>query len=178
MNTLANWFAPLETSGTLDALVDQWEPLLAAHHASTSSELEDCHDAILYFLALSALPANLKLGAVFACTSEFDFDLRLAWGVLADQLDQFWTPPTASQPMMDAHLVDMPSNNAWLSGYAHGRLAQVLAAVRVHREENPWRQAFWDAYLLMGRRRDDMAAVRMAQANGAGIDRSDAAPAA
>lgn len=168
MTTLLDWFQPLERATTLEQIAEKWSHLLWDLNAVGSFEDLRYHDAVLLFLARSALPANLKFGAVFACVSPLDFDLRLALGLLDAALEPYGTERTAQCPMLDADCISIPCANPWLLGYVHGRLTQIRTTMGASsKERDSWTTRFWNEFLVMSCRWADASGVRLALDHGA-----------
>lgn len=79
---ILHWHRVLDGCTSLDAVHTGWSAAAQAHGLNPGHDTQDWYDAILSFIALSPLPAPLKLGALLTGVSGFDFDLRLALGVL------------------------------------------------------------------------------------------------
>jgi hypothetical protein len=168
LTSLLDWFQPIETATTLEQIHERWDTLLEEYDVVGSFEDLRYHDAVLSFLARSALPANLQFGALFACVSDFDFDLRLALGLLDDALDRWQADSSPDRPMLYANCIDIPCSNPWLLGYVHGRLTEVRAAMRrSDRPHTAWALEFWNEFLVMSCRWADMEGIHLAIGHGA-----------
>jgi hypothetical protein len=171
MTNLLAWFEPLETAVSLDQVRSQWEPLLNAHGVAATYEDARYEDAVLSFLARSTLPANLRFAAIMTCVGTGDFDPRLALGCLSGQLEEYWVAAPAECAVPDGQRLDVQTDDQWLLGYVHGRIAEVLASLRTHGGDlGAWTTAFWNDFLVMSCRWADMEGIRLAVNNGAALD--------
>lgn len=170
---LLDWFTPLEDCTTLGEIRARWTPLLEERHLYAGNESPQYRDAMLVFLARSALPANLKMGAVLSCVQPWDLDLRLAIGALSPALEPFYaewpeTNPAASFACsrLSFGLLD-DVHDALLNGRLTG-LRDTLPHDHCRIED--WTAAFWSQFLVLSCRWADADGVRLALAHGANID--------
>lgn len=178
---LLDWHRVFDGCADLDAIHSRWQDAAQAHYLNPGHATPEYQDALLSFIATSALPAPLKLGALLACVSGYDFDLRLAVGVLDDLDDDSadsayadWPPALADAAallgpcpaLMEHGLARDPA----LAHFALGRLASLREALRWNGEYHAhWRAAFWQAYAGLACRWADGAALDLALARGAHI---------
>jgi len=178
---LLDWHRVFDGCADLDAIHGRWQDAAQAHYLNPGHATPEYQDALLSFIAASMLPAPLKLGALLACVSGYDFDLRLAVGVLDDLDDDSadsayadWPPALADAagllgpcPVFMEH---DPARDPALAHFALGRLASLREALRWNGEDHAhWRAAFWQAYAGLACRWADGAALDLALARGARI---------
>lgn len=166
-----HWYRPLEQCRTLEQIQEQWHPLLEQHHMTPAYNPPVYQDAMLSFLGNCALPAQLKLAAVLAFGSAFDFDLRLALGALFKQtFDEgvSWPLAVGAAVSDNGPAFEVPTTDAWLSAFVLGRFAG-LRETFTHDGVNSeaWRTAFWNQFLVMACRHASVAAVERALHRGA-----------
>lgn len=172
-----HWYAPLEHCTTLDAIRLQWQGLLDEHHMTPAHDAPRYQDAMLAFLGGATLPPHLKLGAVLACGASFDFDLRLAVGLLEEhthERDLPWPDTVADAVMSNGPALPIATDDAWLGAFVAGRLAG-LRETFAHDgvRAGAWQAAFWNKYLDMACRHADAGRVRQALQHGADPRASD-----
>jgi hypothetical protein len=165
------WHLPLERCSALDDIRGQWDSLLERSRMTPANNVPRYQDAMLAFLGTSTLAPPLKLAAVLACGSAFDFDLRLAVGLLQEQVDELdspWPASVAAQVGPNGPALPVRSGDAWLGAFVAGRLAG-LRETFTHdgTRAGHWRAAFWNRYLEMACRHADSDGVRLALAHGA-----------
>lgn len=166
-----NWYKPLEHCATLDEIRAQWYDLLDQNQMSPYNPTPGYQDAMLSFLGNCALSPGLKLAAVLALGSAFDFDFRLALGALAQQTmeDAVPWPDSVSASVSDnGPSLRIATGDAWLGAFITGRMAG-LRETMSHDGTRPddWKAAFWDAFLKMACRHAAQDAVRLALQHGA-----------
>lgn len=166
-----NWYQPLEQALTLDTIRAQWHHLLEQHQMSPANPPPGYQDAMLSFLGSCALPPALKLAAVLALGSAFDFDFRQALGALADQVmeDELPWPDSVQSSVSDnGPALHVATSDPWLAAFVAGRLAG-LRETFVHdgTRRDDWHAAFWNAFLEMACRHAAPEAVRLALEHGA-----------
>jgi hypothetical protein len=113
----------------------------------------------------------LKLGAVLACGSAFDFDFRLAVGLLKEQIDELdgaWPAPVVATVADNGPALPVATSDAWLGAFIAGRMAGLRETFGHDgtRADN-WRAAFWNRYLEMACRHADTGRVALALGHGA-----------
>ncbi len=190
---LLDWHRVFDGCTDLDAIHGRWQDAAQAHYLNPGHATPAYQDALLSFVATSTLPAPLKLGALLACVSGYDFDLRLALGVL-DDLDDLDDDSDDSDDNAGSAYTDWPAALADTAGllgpcpvfaardpalahFAFGRLASLREALRWNGEDHAhWRAAFWQAYAGLACRWADAAALDLALARGARL--TDLVPAA
>lgn len=165
------WYLPLEQCDTLDGIRSQWQSLLEQHHMTPWHNVPRYQDALLSFLGKAALAPHLKLAATLACGSAFDFDLRLAIGVLGEQvneLDAPWPEAVADAVSPNGPALAVATADPWLAAFVAGRLAG-LRETFTHDGVRPdaWCSAFWNKFLEMACRHADVPAVKLALQRGA-----------
>jgi len=104
-------------------------------------------------------------------SAAFDFDLRLAVGLLQEEIDALdipWPEQVAAAVGDNGPALPVVTHDAWLGAFIAGRLAGLRETfghdgVRA----DHWRQAFWDRYLEMTCRHAEIDGVRRALAQGA-----------
>ncbi|MCC2962951.1 hypothetical protein LK540_21180 [Massilia sp. IC2-278] len=182
---LLDWHRVFDGCTDLDAIHGRWQDAAQAHYLNPGHATPEYQDALLSFVATSTLPAPLKLGALLACVSGYDFDLRLAVGVLDDLDDDSaytdWPAALADTagllgpcPALMEH--DLARDPA-LAHFALGPLASLREALRWNGEDHAhWRAAFWQAYAGLACRWADSAALDLALARGVRL--TDLVPAA
>jgi len=165
------WYLPLEQCSTLDAIRSQWQVLLEQSQMAPWHNAPRYTDAMLSFLGNCTLAPPLKLAALLACGAAFDFDLRLAVGLLQEEIDALdipWPEQVAAAVGDNGPALPVVTHDAWLGAFIAGRLAGLRETfghdgVRA----DHWRQAFWDRYLEMTCRHAEIDGVRRALAQGA-----------
>lgn len=177
---LLEWHRVFDGCADLDAIHGRWQDAAQAHHLNPGHATPEYQDALLSFIATSALPAPLKLGALLACVSGYDFDLRLALGVLddfddldddsADSAYADWPAALADPAGLLGPCPVFAARDPALAHFALGRLASLREALRWNGEDHAhWRAAFWQAYAGLACRWADGAALDLALARGARI---------
>lgn len=166
-----NWYKPLERCTTLDEIRAQWRDLLEQHQMSPAHPTPGYRDAMLSFLGSCTLSAELKLAAVLALGSAFDFDFRLALGALAEQAmghGVAWPEPVSASVSDNGPALGIATGNAWLDAFVVGRMAGLRETMSHDgtRLDN-WQAAFWNAFLEMACRHAAHDAVRLALEHGA-----------
>ncbi|TQK03454.1 hypothetical protein [Herbaspirillum sp. SJZ107] len=165
------WYLPLEHCTSLDDIRSLWHGLLERCHMAPEYNVPRYQDAMLAFLGNSALAPRLKLAAVLACGSAFNFDFRLAAGLLQEQIDELdtpWPEAVAARVGMNGPALPVQTRDAWLGAFVAGRLAG-LRETFTHdglRAEH-WRARFWILFLEMACRHADGDGVQLALGNGA-----------
>jgi hypothetical protein len=173
--TLLTWYLPLEACESLEDICVRWPVLLESRHLRAGNEDPRYKDAVMAFLARSALPANLKLAATLACVNRFDMDLRLIIGVLDDALeDHTGELPVPATSILPGQGVAIECRDPWLSGFIQGRFAGLCDTLsNDHTPRDSWRRVFWGTYLVMSSRWADLTGVQLALENGADIAYDD-----
>lgn len=166
-----NWYQPLEQAASLDTIRAQWHQLLEQHQMGPANPPPGYQDAMLAFLGSCRLPPALKLAAVLALGSAFDFDFRLALGALADQVmeDEVPWPESVQSSVSDnGPSLHVATSDPWLAAFVAGRLAG-LRETLVHdgARLDGWHAAFWNAFLEMACRHAAPEAVQLALEHGA-----------
>lgn len=165
------WYLPLETCSTLDDIRSRWQELLDRSRMAPFHNAPRYEDAMLSFLGTSALAPCLKLAAVLACGSAFDFDFRLAVGLLKEQIDELGVPwPATVAAAVDDNGPALPlaTSDAWLGAFIAGRLAGLRETFgHDGTRADHWRAAFWNRYLEMACRHADTEGVALALGHGA-----------
>lgn len=165
------WYLPLERCSTLDDIRGQWHALLEQSQMAPFHNAPRYEDAMLSFLGASTLAPCLKLAAVLACGSAFDFDFRLAVGVLKEQVDELdapWPAPVAAAVGDNGPALPVATADAWLGAFVAGRLAGLRETFgHDNTRADDWRAAFWNRYLEMACRHADADGVGLALAHGA-----------
>jgi hypothetical protein len=166
-----HWHLPLDPCTTLDEIRQRWHGLLERSQMAPHHNVPRYEDAMLAFLGASALAPCLKLAAVLACGSSFDFDFRLAVGLLQEQIDELdapWPDAVSDQISPNGPALPVQTGDAWLAAFVAGRLAG-LRETFSHDGTRPehWRAAFWNRYLEMACRHADSDAVALALGHGA-----------
>lgn len=165
------WHRPLEQCSTVDDIRALWHGLLDESHMAPQYNVPRYQDAMLAFLGTSTLAPCLKLAAVLACGSAFDFDFRLAIGLLQEQIDELdtpWPEPVAALVGMNGPALPVQTRDVWLGAFVAGRLAglrETFAHDGLPAEH--WRTTFWNRFLEMACRHADDDAVRLALEHGA-----------
>jgi len=166
-----NWYTPLGQYATLDDIRAQWHDLLDRNQMGPYNPVPGYHDAMLSFLGGCALSPELKLAAVLALGSAFDFDFRLALGALGEPILEDgveWPEAVGASVSDNGPALRVETGDAWLGAFIAGRMAG-LRETMVHdgtRLED-WKAAFWDAFLEMACRHAAHDAVRLALQHGA-----------
>jgi hypothetical protein len=165
------WYLPLEHCTSLDDIRGLWHGLLERNHMAPEHNVPRYQDAMLAFLGNSALAPCLKLAAVLACGSAFDFDFRLAAGLLQERIDELdipWPEPVAGLVGMNGTALPVQTRDAWLGAFVAGRLAGLRETFGHDglRAEH-WRVRFWNLSLEMACRHADGNGVQLALGNGA-----------
>ncbi|MGB7481704.1 MAG: ankyrin repeat domain-containing protein [Burkholderiaceae bacterium] len=172
MNFL-RWYLPLDSSTSLDEVCSRWRPLLEQHHLNAGAEDPRYEDAILSFLANSRLPAALKLGAVLTCVSSADLDLRLALGLLDEELEDAtcdWPAIVEEAMAMTGPCLAVATSDPWLSAFAAGRLAGLRDTLgHDGTTAQHWCSVFWHKYLGLACRWADREGVQLALQHGAQV---------
>ncbi|MGJ7918687.1 hypothetical protein ACI48D_24860 [Massilia sp. LXY-6] len=166
-----NWYKSLEQCVTLDDIRAQWHKLLEQNQMMPANPVPGYHDAMLSFVGRCALSPELKLAAVLALGSAFDFDFRLALGALAEQTmeDGVPWPESVSASVSDnGPCLQVTTGDAWLGAFIAGRLAG-LRETMSHDGTRPddWKAGFWNAFLKMACRHAAQIEVRLALQHGA-----------
>jgi hypothetical protein len=166
-----NWYKPLEQCVTLDEIRAQWHNLLEQHQMKPANPVPGYHDAMLSFVGGCALSPELKLAAVLALGSAFDFDFRLALGALAEQTmeaDLPWPESVSASVSDNGPALRIATGDAWLGAFIAGRMAGLRETIS-HDGTRPddWSTAFWDAFLEMACRHAAQDKVRLALLRGA-----------
>lgn len=166
-----NWHKPLEQCATLDEIRVQWRDLLDKNQMSPGNPRPGYQDAMLSFLGSCALPAELKLAAVLALGSAFDFDFRLALGALAGQTmehDTAWPEPVSASVSDNGPALRVVSGDAWLAAFIAGRMAGLRETLSHDGTRlDDWKAGFWNAFLEMACRHAAHDEVRLALQHGA-----------
>jgi hypothetical protein len=166
-----HWYLPLHHSNTLDDIRGQWHALLERSRMTPAFNAPRYEDAMLSFLGTSALAPRLKLAAVLACGSAFDFDFRLAVGLLKEQIDELdaaWPAPVAAAVGDNGPALPVATSDAWLGAFIAGRMAGLRETFgHDGTRADHWRAAFWNRYLEMACRHADTAGVELALGHGA-----------
>ena len=165
------WFLPLENCGTIAEIGALWHGLLEARQMAPNNPVPHYQDAILQFAGLSALPPQLRLGALLAYGSAFDVDLRLPLGLLHEavlEADRPWPDAVAASVSDNGAMLALPGTDPWLGAFIAGRMAG-LRETAVHDGARPdgWAASFWDLFLEMACRHGDAEALRLALGQGA-----------
>lgn len=166
-----HWYLPLEHCITLDDIRAQWPVLLEQHGMGPSYEPPRYADAMLAFIGACRLPARLRLAAMLALGSAFDFDLRLALGALDEEVmldDAPWPDSVEAAVLDNGAALRVESADPWLAAFVAGRLAGVRGTLSHDgaRLEH-WRAAFWNAFLQMACRHAWREGVALALDQGA-----------
>ncbi|QOL48500.1 ankyrin repeat domain-containing protein [Massilia litorea] len=165
------WYLPLEHCSTLDDIRGNWHELLERSQMAPFHNVPRYEDAMLSFLGTSALAPCLKLAAVLACGSAFDFDFRLAVGLLKEQIDELdapWPEAVAAAVSDNGPALPVAASDAWLGAFIAGRLAGLRETFgHDGTRADDWRAAFWNRYLEMACRHADPEGVALALAHGA-----------
>jgi hypothetical protein len=161
-----NWYKPLEHCVTLDEIRTQWHKLLEQNQMMPANPVPGYHDAMLSFIGGCALSPQLKLAAVLALGSAFDFDFRLALGALAEQTmedDVPWPDSVSASVSDNGPSLRITTGDAWLGAFIAGRMAGLRETMN-HDGTRPddWKAAFWNAFLEMACRHAAQDAVRLA----------------
>lgn len=176
--SLLNWYLPLDACLTLDDVRTRWDALLEEHSLYAGSDDPRYQDALLSFLANSRLPASLRLGALLTCVSSVDLDLRVALGLLAEEIDEVdgeWPETVGNAAPLPGPFLSLPTADPWLAAFAVGRLVGLRETLQEDgTTEADWRQVFWNKYLELACRWADSDGVRLALKNGADVQRNDA----
>lgn len=166
-----NWYTPLEQCATLDDIRSQWHDLLDRNQMGPYNPTPGYQDAMLSFLGGCALSPALKLAAVLALGSAFDFDFRLALGALGEQTmeeDVPWPEPVSAAVSDNGPALRIATSDAWLGAFIAGRMAglrETFSHDGTRRDD--WQAAFWNAFLEMACRHAAQDAVRLALQHGA-----------
>lgn len=126
------WHRPLEQCSTVDDIRALWHGLLDGSHMAPQYNVPRYQDAMLAFLGTSTLAPCLKLAAVLACGSAFDFDFRLAVGLLQEQIDELdtpWPELVAALVGMNGLALPVQTRDVWLGAFVAGRLARLARNV-------------------------------------------------
>lgn len=173
---LLHWHRVFDDCEDLDAIHARWHAAAQEHHLNPAYETPEYHDAILSFIAASPLPAPLKLATLLSCVSGFDFDLRLALGVLDDVDDENaveWPAVLADAAALLGPCPVFAVRDPTLANFARGRLASLRDGLRWSRESHEqWRAAFWHAYLELACRWADEDAFGLALTHGAKLGKA------
>lgn len=165
------WYRPLEHCRTLDEIGALWHGLLEARQMAPNNPVLHYQDAILQFAAMSALPPQLRLGALLAYGSAFDVDLRLPLGMLHEavlEADRPWPDAVAASVSDNGAMLALPGADPWLGAFIAGRMAGLReTAVHDGVRLDSWAAAFWDLFLEMACRHGDVKALRLALDQGA-----------
>ncbi len=165
------WYLPLEHCNTLDDIRILWQELLERCAMAPFHNVPRYEDAMLSFLGGSALAPCLKLAAVLACGSAFDFDFRLAVGLLKEQIDELdvpWPAPIAAAVGDNGPALPVSTSDPWLGAFIAGRLAGLRETFRHDgTPADDWRAAFWNRYLEMACRHAEPEGVALALGHGA-----------
>ncbi|WP_305823754.1 hypothetical protein [Massilia brevitalea] len=169
---LLDWHRVFDGCADLDAIHGRWQDAAQAHYLNPGHATPEYQDTLLSFIATAALPAPLKLGALLACVSGYDFDLRLALGVLDDLNDDTaytdWPAALADTAGLLGPCPVFAARDPALAHFALGRLASLREALRWNGQDHAhWRAAFWTAYAALACRWADAAALDLALARGA-----------
>jgi hypothetical protein len=168
---LLHWHRVFDDCRDLDEIHARWETAAQEHRLNPAYETPEYRDAILSFIATSPLPQPLKLSALLACVSGFDFDLRLALGALDDIDDETaaeWPAAFANAAALLGPCPVFAVRDPALANFALGRLASLRDALHWKREDHAqWRQAFWNEYLELACRWADTDALGLALERGA-----------
>lgn len=162
---------PLEQCSTLDEIRRQWHGLLEGCQMAPCHNVPRYADAMLFFLGTCALAPHLKLAAVLAYGSAFDFDFQLALGLLKEQIDGLdapWPEQVAATVGDNGPALPVTTDDAWLGAFIAGRLAGLREAfshdgVRA----DHWHQAFWSRFLEIACHHANTDGVRRALHHGA-----------
>jgi hypothetical protein len=179
-----NWYEPLEQCMTLDEIRAQWHNLLEQNQMKPANPVPGYHDAMLSFVGGCALSPQLKLAAVLALGSAFDFDFRLALGALAEQTmedDVPWPESVSTSVSDNGPALRLATGDAWLGAFIAGRLAGLRETMSHDGTQlDDWKTLFWNAFLEMACRHAAHDEVRLALQHGAnpGADNSAAVYAA
>ena len=165
------WYLPLEQCSTLDGIRSQWQALLEQSQMAPWHNVPRYQDAMLSFLGGCTLAPHLKLAAVLACGSTFDFDFRLAIGLLTEQTDGAdvpWPAQVSAAVSDNGPALAVDTADPWLAAFIGGRLAGLRETFgHDGRRADSWRAAFWNRYLEMACRHADSGGVALALARGA-----------
>lgn len=169
-----NWYTPLERCASLDDIRAQWHDLLDQNQMGPYNPTPGYEDAMLSFLGGCALPPALKLAAVLALGSAFDFDFRMALGALGEQIVEdgvAWPEAVSASVSDNGPALRVVTGDAWLGAFIAGRMAG-LRETMVHDGTRPddWKAAFWNAFLEMACRHAAHDAVQLALQHGASPD--------
>lgn len=144
------WYLPLEHCSNLDDIRRRWHELLEQRQMAPVNNVPRYADAMLSFLGTSALAPRLKLAAVLACGSAFDFDFRLAVGLLQehiDELDAPWPEPIAAAVQDNGPALPVATSDLWLGAFIAGRLAGLRETFSHDgTRAATWRAAFWNRF--------------------------------
>lgn len=166
-----HWYLPLDHCNTLDDICGQWHALLERRRMTPAFNAPRYQDAMLSFLGTSALTPRLKLAAVPACGSAFDFDFRLAVGLLKEQIDELdaaWPASVTAAVGDNGPALPVATSDAWLGAFIAGRMAGLRETFgHDGTRADHWRAAFWNRYLEMACRHADSAGVALALGHGA-----------
>lgn len=171
--TTLHWHRPLAHCLGLDAIRGQWQGLLEQHRITPAYEPPRYQDALLSFIGSSPLAPQLKLAAVLALGSTFDFDFRLALGALADPdvLGDLAWPESVAAAVSDNGPALLPAtDDAWLGAFIAGRLAGLRETMGHDGTRiEDWHAAFWNRYLVMACRHAWSDGVGLALGHGADL---------
>lgn len=166
-----HWYLPLDHCNTLDDIRGQWHALLERSRMTPAFNAPRYQDAMLSFLGTSALAPRLKLAAVLACGSAFDFDFRLAVGLLKEQIDELdtsWPAAVAAAVGDNGPSLPVATSDPWLGAFIAGRMAGLRESFGHDGTlADHWRAAFWNRYLEMACRHAASAGVALALERGA-----------
>jgi hypothetical protein len=161
-----NWYKPLEQCTTLDEIRAQWHDLLERNRMKPTNPPPVYGDAMLSFLGGCALSPQLKLAAVLALGSAFDFDFRLALGALAQQTmedDLPWPESVGASVSDNGPALQVATDDAWLGAFVAGRMAGLRETMSHDGTRiDDWTAAFWNDFLEMACRHAAQADVRLA----------------
>jgi hypothetical protein len=170
---LLRWFLPLEGCTSLDVICSRWHPLLEEHYLNPGAEDSRYEDAIMSFLANARLPAALKLGVILSCVSSADLDLRLAVGLLDEEVEaesREWPRMVEVATALNGPAPAFPTADPWLAAFVTGRLVGLRDTLG-HDGTTAclWHSVFWDKYLELACRWADKGSVKLALQRGAQV---------
>jgi hypothetical protein len=173
---LRTWFRSLEDCTSIEEIDAQWSGTLSMNSILPQNHGAVLSDALLSFLALSALPWKLKLATILACFDTDELDPRLAFGAVAPAFECHFDgdatddaedihPATSTRPQEHFALT---GTDPWLLGYINGRYAEVShTLVREDRTLSAWRRRFWGEYLSVCCRVGELDGVELSLSRGA-----------
>jgi hypothetical protein len=166
-----NWYKPLELCATLDEIRAKWRDLLAQNQMAPANPTPGYQDAMLSFLGNCALSPELKLAAVLALGSAFDFDFRLALGALGEQTmehDVPWPESVSASVSDNGPALRAVTGDAWLGAFIAGRMVGLRETMSHDGTRlDDWKAVFWNAFLEMACRHAAHDEVRLAMQHGA-----------